>query len=98
MRWILKDEADSKKTEELSKSLGIDSTLGSILVQRGIDNFDKAKHFFRPSLTDLHDPFLMKDMQKAVDRIHLAIAENENIMIYGDYDVDGTTESKLWIK
>jgi len=95
MRWILKDEADSKKTEALSKSLGIDSTLGSILVQRGIDNFDKAKHFFRPSLTDLHDPFLMKDMQKAVDRIHLAIAENENIMIYGDYDVDGTTAVSL---
>jgi len=95
MRWILKDEADSKKTEELSKSLGIDSTLGGILVQRGIDNFDKAKHFFRPSLTDLHDPFLMKDMKKAVDRIHLAIAENENIMIYGDYDVDGTTAVSL---
>ncbi len=95
MRWILKDEADSKKTQELSKSLGIDSTLGSILVQRSIDNFDKAKHFFRPSLTDLHDPFLMKDMQKAVDRIHLAIAENENIMIYGDYDVDGTTAVSL---
>jgi len=81
MRWILKDEVDSKKTEELSKSLGIDSTLGSILVQRGIDNFDKAKHFFRPSLTDLHDPFLMKDMEKAVERIQLAMAENQNIMI-----------------
>ena len=95
MRWILKDKADFKKTEELSKSLGIDSTLGSILVQRGIDNFDKAKHFFRPSLTDLHDPFLMKDMQKAVNRIHLAMAENQTILIYGDYDVDGTTAVSL---
>lgn len=95
MRWILKEKADTQKTEELSKSLGIDSTLASILVQRGIDNFDKAKHFFRPSLTDLHDPFLMKDMKKAVDRIHLAMAENQNIMIYGDYDVDGTTAVSL---
>ena len=95
MRWILKENPDPKKTEELSKSLGIDPVLGSVLVQRGVDNFDKAKHFFRPSLDDLHDPFLMKDMEKAVDRIHLAMAENQNIMIYGDYDVDGTTAVSL---
>ena len=95
MRWILKQNPDSKKTEELSKSLGIDPVLSSVLVQRGVDNFDKAKHFFRPSLEDLHDPFLMKDMVKAVDRIHLAMAENQNIMIYGDYDVDGTTAVSL---
>lgn len=95
MRWILKENPDFQKIEELSKSLGIDPVLGSILVQRGIDNFDKAKHFFRPSLDDLHDPFLMKDMEKAVDRIHLAMAENQNILIYGDYDVDGTTAVSL---
>ena len=95
MRWILKDKPDAEKTEALSKSLGIDPILGSILVQRGIDNFDKAKHFFRPSLDSLHDPFLMKDMEKAVDRILLAMRENQNIMIYGDYDVDGTTAVSL---
>ncbi len=95
MRWILKEKPDSKKTKELSESLGIEPVLSSILVQRGIDNFDKAKLFFRPSLEDLHDPFLMKDMEKAVDRIHLAMAENQNILIYGDYDVDGTTAVSL---
>lgn len=95
MRWIVKEKPDPKKTEQLSKALGIDRTLSSILVQRGIDNFDKAKHFFRPSLEDLHDPFLMKDMDKAVQRIQQAIDLNENIMIYGDYDVDGTTAVSL---
>jgi len=95
MRWIVKDKPDSKKTKELSNALGVDPILSSILVQRGIDNFDKAKHFFRPSLKDLHDPFLMKDMEKAVHRIQRAIDLNENIMIYGDYDVDGTTAVSL---
>ena len=95
MRWILKDKPDSKKIAALSKALGIDAVLSSILVQRGIDDFDKAKHFFRPSLEDLHDPFLMKDMENAVERIHRAIDQNENIMIYGDYDVDGTTAVSL---
>ena len=95
MRWILKNKPDSFKIEELSKSLGIDPILSSILVQRGIDNFEKAKHFFRPSLDHLHDPFLMKDMKKAVDRIQLAMSENQNILIYGDYDVDGTTAVSL---
>ena len=64
MRWILKQNPDSNKTEELSKSLGIDPVLGSILVERGVDNFDKAKHFFRPSLDDLHDPFSMSFIKK----------------------------------
>lgn len=95
MRWIIKDKPDSFKTEALSQSLGIDSILSSILVQRGIDNFDKAKQFFRPSLDDLHDPYLMADMQKAVLRIEQAIEREENIMIYGDYDVDGTTAVSL---
>ena len=91
MRWKLKEKPDLSLTKELSKSLGIDPVISSILVQRGIDNFDKAKHFFRPSLKGLHDPFLMQDMDKAVLRIEKAIATNQNIMIYGDYDVDGTT-------
>lgn len=95
MRWIVKDKPDSTITEQLSKSLGIDSVLSSILAQRGIENFDEAKHFFRPSLEDLHDPFLMQDMEIAVERIILGIKKNETIMIYGDYDVDGTTAVSL---
>jgi single-stranded-DNA-specific exonuclease len=95
MRWKIKDKADAEKVNELSQSLDIDPILGNLLVQRGIDSFDKAKKFFRPSLDDLHDPFLMKDMQKAVLRIEKAIEEAENILIYGDYDVDGTTAVSL---
>lgn len=95
MRWIIKDKPDPSKTKELSKSLGIDPILSSILVQRGIDNFDMAKHFFRPSFDDIHDPYLMKDMNLAVERIDQAISQNENIMVYGDYDVDGTTAVSL---
>jgi len=95
MRWILKNKPDPVIAEELAKSLGIDMVLTTILVQRGIENFDAAKHFFRPSLTDLHDPFLMKDMDLAVKRISHAISQNENIMVYGDYDVDGTTAVSL---
>jgi len=95
MRWTLKDKPDSAITEQLSKSLGIDSVLSSILAQRGIENFDAAKNFFRPSLTSLHDPFLMQDMRIAVERIIQAINQNETIMVYGDYDVDGTTAVSL---
>lgn len=81
--------------EELSASLNINRSLASILVQRGIHSFDQAKFFFRPSLDDLHDPFLMKDMDRAVDRLTEAIANEEKILIYGDYDVDGTTAVSL---
>ena len=95
MRWKLKNKPDPIITKELSRSLGVDPVISSILVQRGIDNFDAAKHFFRPSMESLHDPFLMRDMDKAVQRIQEAIAENENIMIFGDYDVDGTTAVSL---
>lgn len=95
MRWISKSQPDPKIVKELSTSLGINSVLSTVLIQRGIDDFDKAKHFFRPSLTDLNDPFLMKDMEKAVSRIERAIAQNERILIYGDYDVDGTTAVSL---
>ena len=81
----------TKKSESLSKSLGVSKIISNLLVQRGIDSFNKSKNFFRPSLANLHDPFLMKDMKKAVDRISNAILQKQKILIYGDYDVDGTT-------
>ena len=95
MRWNTKEEPDLKKIEDLSKSLQVDTTIAKLLVQRNIETFDEAKAFFRPSLDDLHDPFLMKDMDLAVKRIEKAIANNENIMVFGDYDVDGTTSVSL---
>lgn len=95
MRWKLKPEPNSEKTNQLAKELGVNKVLAKILVQRNIDTFDKAKLFFRPTLDDLHDPFLMKDMDIAVQRIEEAISKNENILVYGDYDVDGTTAVSL---
>lgn len=95
MRWKLKSKPDLATTKKLADELSINTKLASILVQRGITTFDEAKHFFRPSLDDLHDPFLMKDMDKAVTRIQTAIEKNEQILIYGDYDVDGTTSVSL---
>ncbi|UTD15938.1 single-stranded-DNA-specific exonuclease RecJ [Tenacibaculum mesophilum] len=95
MRWTLKPQPDTFKVKQLAKELSIDTTLAKILVQRGIETFDEAKHFFRPSLSDLHDPFLMKDMELAVQRIETAITNNENILVFGDYDVDGTTAVSL---
>lgn len=95
MRWTLKPQPDTNKAKQLAKELSIDTTLAKILVQRGIETFDDAKHFFRPSLNDLHNPFLMKDMEIAVQRIENAIANNENILVFGDYDVDGTTAVSL---
>ncbi|MFD1293047.1 single-stranded-DNA-specific exonuclease RecJ [Lutibacter holmesii] len=95
MRWKLQPETDSEITKNLAKELGVEYTLAKLLVQRGIDSFDAAKAFFRPNLSDLHNPYLMKDMDKAVARIELAIANNENILVYGDYDVDGTTSVSL---
>ncbi len=94
-RWVVKEEADRQTVERLAQALGISRKLTNLLVQRGVTTFDEAKAFFRPSLEALHDPFLMKDMDRAVDRILEAIARNENIMVYGDYDVDGTTAVSL---
>lgn len=90
-RWIKKNEADKQTVEQLSTAINVNKILSGILVQRGIDNFEIAKKFFRPQYADLHDPFLMLGMQKAIERIDAAIANNEKILIYGDYDVDGTT-------
>ena len=95
MRWNLKPVQNSENVHTLSQALQVDPIIAQLLVERGIDSFDKAKQFFRPSLEELHDPFLMKDMDKAIARIEQAIAKGENILVYGDYDVDGTTSVAL---
>lgn len=96
-RWV-KKEADPALVESLRESLGLKSAIvPRLLVQRGILSFDEAKSFFRPSLEHLHDPFLMKDMDKAVARLEEAIYNKERILIYGDYDVDGTTSVSVMI-
>ena len=90
-QWIIKTPADTEKSSRLAAELGIDRVLADLLVQRGVETFEDARKFFRPSLEDLHDPFLMKDMDKAVERLHQAIVSAQKILVYGDYDVDGTT-------
>ncbi|ANW96565.1 single-stranded-DNA-specific exonuclease RecJ [Wenyingzhuangia fucanilytica] len=95
MRWISKPLPNNDVVNSLSKSLGIDRVLAQLLALRGINTFDEAKSFFRPNLAELHNPFLMKGMEQAVQRIFTAIENNENIMVYGDYDVDGTTAVAL---
>lgn len=95
-RWKIIDKADRQTVEELSKEINVNYTLANLLVNRGINDFQKAKEFFRPSLEKLHDPFLMKDMDKAVARLTAAIAQEEKILVYGDYDVDGTTSVALF--
>ena len=94
-RWVINEPGDEETVSTLMDSLGVDRLVANLLVQRGITSFDSAKKFFRPSLDDLHDPFLMKDMDKAVDRIITAIQNQERVMVYGDYDVDGTTSVSL---
>lgn len=94
-KWILKDPADAETVSRLSSELGVDPVLAELLVQRGVTTFAQARSFFRPSLDDLHDPFLMKDMDKAVERVGRAVATGEKILVYGDYDVDGTTAVSL---
>ncbi|RZW39163.1 MAG: single-stranded-DNA-specific exonuclease RecJ, partial [Flavobacteriaceae bacterium] len=95
MRWTLKPTPEKNKLEALQKTLQVDASIATLLLQRGIETFEEAKKFFRPSLKHLHDPFLMKDMDKAVARIEKAIRNKENILVYGDYDVDGTTSVAL---
>lgn len=91
LKWIQKKLPAQEVVDHLSAQLNVGENIATLLALRGIDTFDKARSFFRPQLNDLHDPFLMKDMDKAIERIELAIANNEKIMVYGDYDVDGTT-------
>jgi single-stranded-DNA-specific exonuclease len=95
MRWTIKERPDPEKVKALTKSLSINETVAALLVQRGISTYEEARMFFRPALADLHDPYLMKDMDKAVARIESAIVNNENILVFGDYDVDGTTAVSL---
>ena len=94
-KWALKEPADPSKVDQLSAELGIDRVLSELLVKRGVETFEEARRFFRPSLDDLHDPFLMKDMDVAVERLHQAVEGGEKILVYGDYDVDGTTAVAL---
>jgi len=94
-RWTLKPIPDPALINQLATDIQVDPLVATLLVQRGIQTFEQAKLFFRPDLSQLHDPFLMKDMDKAVARIQRAIASNENILVYGDYDVDGTTAVAL---
>ena len=95
MRWTLKPKPSEENSSKLAKELGVDVLIASLLLQRGIETYEATRNFFRPSLSDLHDPFLMKDMDKAVARVEQAIAKDENILVYGDYDVDGTTSVAL---
>jgi single-stranded-DNA-specific exonuclease len=95
MRWTLKPKPEEIAVKELSEALKISPLVATLLLQRGISTYEEALHFFRPELKDLHDPFLMKDMDKAVDRIEQAITKEQNILVFGDYDVDGTTAVAL---
>ena len=94
-KWIFKAEPEEDVVDAISSSLGFGTLESKILVLRGIDNYQKAREFFKPNLGDIHNPFLMKDMQIAVDRIATAIENGEKILVYGDYDVDGTTAVAL---
>ena len=94
-KWSIKEQTDPQKVSQLAAEVGIDKVLAQLLVDRGVSDFEQARMFFRPSLSDLHDPFLMKDMDVAVERLHTAITSGESILVYGDYDVDGTTAVAL---
>ena len=93
--WKFKEVADPENVRQLSSELGVDPVLAELLVQRGVRTFEQARSFFRPNLDDLHDPFLMQDMDKAVERLRQSVVSREKILVYGDYDVDGTTAVSL---
>lgn len=95
MRWTIKPKPGASQIKTLAQALNVEEYIASLLLQRGIETYEDARKFFRPSLDDLHDPYLMKDMDLAVSRIEKAIENNENIMVFGDYDVDGTTAVSL---
>lgn len=94
-RWVIKEKGDEQHIKTLAQELDISKHLANLLVQRGVKTFEEARAFFRPDYSQIHDPFLMKDMDKAVSRIQKAIRQNEKILVYGDYDVDGTTAVSL---
>ena len=91
MKWVINKSADELLVKQLAEKIKVDENIARLLVQRQICSYDDARSFFRPDINEMHDPFLMKDMKKAVLRIEEAVTKDENIMIYGDYDVDGTT-------
>ena len=93
--WKQKPKIAKAAVDKLSKDINVNATLATMLINRGVENFDQAKDYFRPSLNLLHDPFLMKDMDAAVLRIAKAVKNEEHILVYGDYDVDGTTAVAL---
>ena len=95
MRWTIKPKPSEEKVKQLAAALKVEEFVATLLVQRGIETFEQARQFFRPTLADLNNPFLMKDMDKAVERIEKAIEKGENILVFGDYDVDGTTAVSL---
>ena len=90
-RWTAFPKLNDKKIEQLAQAINVSKPIATLLIQRGIETYEQAKKFFNPQLTDLYDPFLMKEMDLAIERINLALASKERIMVYGDYDVDGTT-------
>ena len=95
MIWQFSPPTDFEMTHKLMTDLGVEEAIASLLIQRGVRTFEEAKTFFRPSLEQLHDPMLMADMSKAINRIKLALDKDEFIMVFGDYDVDGTTAVSL---
>ena len=97
-RWVVKPQGDPEAVAALAASLRISPVLANLLIQRGIDSVERARKFFEPKLSDLHDPFLMKDMERAVERVERAVRNHEKIMVYGDYDVDGCTAVALVYK
>lgn len=94
-QWIIKPQADDALIEELSNTINVSKPIANLLIQRGITNYDEARKFFRPRLQELYDPFLMKDMTIAVNRLEMAVANQEKVLVYGDYDVDGTTSVSM---
>ena len=95
-KWIIKAAGNAEKSAQLAAELGIDRVLADLLVQRGVETFEEARAFFRPRLEDLHDPFLMKDMDKAVERIHQAVTSAQKILVYGATSTSvSTTSSSL---
>ena len=93
--WIIRQDYDLETVENLAASLGVDRIIATLLVERGVGTFEEARRFFRPGLDQIHDPYLMKGMRQAIDRINAAIKNRERIMVYGDYDVDGTSAVAL---
>ena len=94
-RWIIREDYDLETVEKLAASLGVDKIIATLLVERGVTTFEEARRFFRPGLDQIHDPFMMKGMREAVERINEAIKRQDRIMVYGDYDVDGTSAVAL---